>query len=137
MISLLKAKKVYFGGKLVTTRFKKLSEDDKRQIINPNFMEMGIATLSDGCIIIDSDGPKEELFLESLKGVMSFDYESLLAIEGKYKKKYPKVKNFDDVIDISDTEGAAQAAEAMMVLIIPVEKARRSIAAGYYGLNNN
>ena len=58
MISLLKAKKVYFGGKLVTTRFKKLSEDDKRQIINPNFMEMGIATLSDGCIIIDSDGPK-------------------------------------------------------------------------------
>ena len=78
---------------------------------------------------------------------VSFNYEILVGDDAstdatvpillKYKKKYPKVKNFDDVIDISDTEGAAQAAEAMMVLIIPVEKARRSIAAGYYGLNNN
>lgn len=127
-------KKQLGNAKVILIDFKKLNPADFKPIHNLTKKEMceELALCSpDGRFYINSASEGHELACKIFNILTRETYTVLSEYQKEYERRYPKIKTFDDLINIECDDEEKACAFAM--LAIPLELARRGLEQAYYG----
>lgn len=121
---------VYGNGLIIVTDFKNLNPTDFSPLYNETKKELqqNIFIISpDGRVFLNSREALSDVVRQIFEMLIRYDLKTLKKVSKSLRKKYPSVKNANDVVALPKDSRY----QALVMLMIPAELKRREIQSRY------
>ena len=125
--------KTYANGKIRITNLKNLNPESfvKEGLTKENIGEQISLVSVDGTLYLNRDNEYSEILAMVMEALMSASRYTLDQYRKMLRKKFPDIKDFNDITKLQNA-GNEQIVQATAMLLVPFEIDRRRVEKLYY-----